>query len=97
MKIDKEMIEHLEELARIDLTPEEEKRLAEQLGRIVEYVEQLQKVDTDGVAPTSLVVREDRPKLRADEPRKGLDRNVVLAQAPDSENGFFRVPKVIER
>ena len=97
MKITQEMIEHLEDLARIELSAEERKLLAEQLGRIVEYCEQVQALDTDNVEPTSAVVYERESKLRADVVKPGLDRDVVLKQAPDAKDGFFRVPKIIER
>ena len=97
MKIDKKMIRHLETLARIDLTDEERTRLSEQLDSIVGYVEQLQEVDTGDIAPTSAVVHQKRSALRPDELRPGLDREVILAQAPDAKGDFFRVPKVVER
>ena len=97
MKIDKKMIEHLEALARIDLTAEEKQRLAEQLDRIVGYIEQLQEVETDDVEATSFVVHSGQVRLRPDEPRKSLDREVILDQAPDAHDGFFRGPRIIER
>jgi aspartyl-tRNA(Asn)/glutamyl-tRNA(Gln) amidotransferase subunit C len=95
--IDKAMIQHLEKLARIELSAEERQRFAEQLPRIVEYCEQLQRLETDEVAPTSAVVHGTKVELRNDEPKPGLDRDPVLAEAPDAKNGFFRVPKIIER
>jgi aspartyl-tRNA(Asn)/glutamyl-tRNA(Gln) amidotransferase subunit C len=97
MKIDLKMIAHLEALAKIELTPEERDVLSGQLDRIVEYCEQIQALDTNGVAPTSAVVHEPRSALREDEVEPGLNRDVVLGEAPDAENGYFRVPKIIER
>ncbi len=97
MKIDEKMIRHLETLARIDLTDEERTRLSEQLDRIIEYVEQLREIDTDDIVPTSAVVHQEQSALRPDELRPGLDREVILGQAPDAKGGFFRVPKVVER
>ena len=97
MGFDKKMLAHLQELARIELTPEEEDRLTEQLASIVRYCEQLQEVNTENIAPTSAVVHEADRKLRPDIPEKGLDRDIVLAQAPDAVDGFFRVPKIVER
>ena len=97
MKIDEKMIRHLEMLARIDLTADERGRLSEQLDRIVGYVEQLQEIDTEGVAPTSAVVHDEHSALRPDEPGPSLDRDKILGQAPDAKDGFFRVPKVVER
>ncbi|MDH3216522.1 MAG: Asp-tRNA(Asn)/Glu-tRNA(Gln) amidotransferase subunit GatC [Candidatus Krumholzibacteria bacterium] len=97
MKIDARTITHLEKLARIELTAQERERLSEQLDRIVGYVEQLQEVDTTDVSPTSAVTHQAHTQLRADEPRKGLERDAILSQAPDAKDGYFRVPKVIER
>jgi aspartyl-tRNA(Asn)/glutamyl-tRNA(Gln) amidotransferase subunit C len=97
MKIDRQMIAHLEALARIELTAEERDELSEQLDRIVEYCERLQAIDTEGVTPTSAVVHEQGIALREDEVKPGLDRDVVLGEAPDADDGYFRVPKIIER
>jgi aspartyl-tRNA(Asn)/glutamyl-tRNA(Gln) amidotransferase subunit C len=97
MKIDEKTIRHLETLARIELTAEERERLAGQLDKIVGYCEELQKVDTEGIEPTSAVVLEGHSALRPDEAKPGLDRDVVLTEAPDPKKPFFRVPKVIER
>lgn len=97
MKITQETIAHLEELARIELSREERKLLAEQLGRIVEYCEQLQSLDTDDVTPTTAVVHENENELRDDVVKPGLDRDIILSQAPDAKDGYFRVPKIIER
>ncbi len=97
MKIDLKTIAHLEALARIELTPEERDVLSEQLGRIVEYCEQIQGLDTDDVAPTSAVVHESGSALREDRVEPGLDRDVVLGEAPNAKDGYFRVPKIIER
>ena len=97
MKIDVKVITHLEELARIELTAQEREQLAAQLDRIVRYVEKLQEVETGDISPTSTVVHRAQTRLRPDEPVRGLDRDDVLDRAPDAKNGYFRVPKVIER
>jgi aspartyl-tRNA(Asn)/glutamyl-tRNA(Gln) amidotransferase subunit C len=97
MKIDRKLIEHLESLARIELTEGEREKLAEQLGRIVAFVETLQSVDTSGVEVTRLVTHSDDEHLREDQSATGLDREAVLDQAPDAVDGFFRVPRVIDR
>jgi len=95
MKIDRDTIRHLERLARIELDADEVARITEQLDRIVTFVEQLQSVDTTGVAPTGLMAHEESARLRADERCEGLARETVLGQAPDASAGFFRVPRVI--
>lgn len=97
MKIDMEVVRHLEKLARIDLSSDEREILIEQLGRIVGYVERLSEADTEEVSPTSAVVHEKEAVLRSDEIRQGLDRDVVLDMAPDAKGVYFRVPRIIER
>ncbi|NIM19072.1 MAG: Asp-tRNA(Asn)/Glu-tRNA(Gln) amidotransferase subunit GatC [Candidatus Latescibacteria bacterium] len=97
MKVDKKLISHLEELARIKLSRESAKKLTSQLDIIIGYVAQLQEVDTTGVAPTSLLPRREVSPLRIDRVVEGLSRGEVLDRAPDAVRGFFRVPKVIDR
>lgn len=97
-KIDRDVIRHLERLARIDLTPDEVGPITEQLNRIVALVERLQAVDVAGVEPTRAMSHGDAGQdLRADEVTPGLDRADVLAEAPDATAEFFRVPRVISR
>jgi aspartyl-tRNA(Asn)/glutamyl-tRNA(Gln) amidotransferase subunit C len=99
-KIDRDVIAHLERLARIHLSPDEVEMITDQLDRIVAMVESLQKVDVDGVAPTLGVSHEtasETEHAREDRVVSGLDRDVVLAQAPDATKEFFRVPRVIGR
>jgi aspartyl-tRNA(Asn)/glutamyl-tRNA(Gln) amidotransferase subunit C len=99
-KITPEVIAHLERLSRIRLAPEEVEAITAQLDRIVVMVESLQAVDVSGVEPTlgmSHGNASDSEHERADEITPGLDRAVVLAQAPDATREFFRVPRVIEK
>lgn len=82
-------------LARLTLTPEEAERFAPQLKKILEYIAQLDELDTRGVEPTSHVVPLAAP-LRADEVRPGLSRDEALSQAPRVAEGAFVVPKFVE-
>lgn len=82
-------------LARIDLTPEEEQRLAPQLGEVLQYVEKLKELDVDGVEPTAHAVPLNNV-LREDEPRESLSQEAALSNAPKSTNGLFVVPKIVE-
>jgi len=95
--MNRELIGHLERLARIDLTDEERRTLTDQLTRIVEFVEKVQSVDTSGVDASPLDGRFDAGRVRDDEPAPGLDRDQALGRAPDAAGGFFRVPPVIDR
>ena len=82
-------------LARIDLTPEEEQRLAPQLGEVLQYVEKLKELDVDGVEPTAHAVPLSNV-LREGEPRESLSQEAALSNAPKSTNGLFVVPKIVE-
>jgi len=88
-----EQVEHIAELARLELTNDEKIRYRGQLSDILEYFQQLQSVNTDDISPmSSLAV--DRSPLRADEPLPGLEREALLKNAPETEKHQFRVPPV---
>lgn len=88
-------VQHVAKLARLAITEEEQKLYLGQLERILEYVSKLKSVNTEGVAPTahpletSNVWRDDAAKPFSDIP-------AVLKNAPESEETFFKVKKVIE-
>lgn len=82
-------------LARLTLTPEEAERFRPQLARILEYVAQIDELDTTGVEPTSHVVPLSAP-LRPDEVHPGLPRDEALSQGPRVAEGAFVVPKFVE-
>jgi aspartyl-tRNA(Asn)/glutamyl-tRNA(Gln) amidotransferase subunit C len=88
-------VEHIADLARLELTDEEKARYREQLSAILDYVAQLRELDTTGIPPTSSVLP-PRSALREDEPRPGLSLEELLRNAPDVEAGQFRVPPVLE-
>lgn len=83
-------------LANLDLDASEIDLFARQLGDILAYADQVQQVDTTGVAPTASVVA-GHPTDRADEIAPSLDRRDALSNAPDAavEAGFFKVPRVL--
>jgi aspartyl-tRNA(Asn)/glutamyl-tRNA(Gln) amidotransferase subunit C len=88
-------VEHIAALARLDLTSEEAARFGEQLSAILDYVAQLQALDTAAIPPTSSVLP-PRSVLRPDEPRPGLALDELLANAPQVAEDQFRVPPVLE-
>jgi len=97
MKIDRNKIEYLERLARIELTADEIDTMTEQLDRIVEFVATLQAADTSGVDAAGLAGCGGETRLREDAAREGLKREAVEKIAPDFSDGFFRVPRVIDK
>ena len=95
MSLDKEAVINIANLARIKVLDENLDHLARELSSIVDWVEQLNSVDTDGVEPLASVVDVTLP-LRTDVVSDGDCRDKVLANAPDVDDGFYAVPKVVE-
>jgi aspartyl-tRNA(Asn)/glutamyl-tRNA(Gln) amidotransferase subunit C len=88
-------VKYVAHLARISLTPDEEKKLAAQLGGILGYIEKLKELDVTGVEPTAHAV----PLVnvtRADEVRTSLSHEDALSNAPAKASGLFIVPKIVE-
>ncbi len=95
MSITREEVLHVAELARLDFSEEEAGRFTGQMAAILEYVEKLSEPELDGVEPTAHV-HDIVNAFRADEVKPSLPNEKALAAAPSSEDGCFRVPKVIE-
>ena len=95
MSIDRGTVRKIAALARLEVEPGEEERFARELLAILSYVEQLQALDLDGIEPTSSVVVGAPPALRPDEERPCDVREEALSQAPDREEDYFRVPRVV--
>ena len=94
MKITKNEVLHVADLARLDLDEESIDRFAVQIGEILEYVDTLNKLDTKGITPTSHAIFLSNA-FREDEQRMHLDTDAALANAPEKEDGGFIVPKVV--
>ena len=88
-------VEHVAKLARLEFNEDEKKRLAEQLGRILDYIDQLNEMDTTDVEPTSHVIPV-KNVVRPDVVKPSLSRDEALANAPSNVGGLFEVPKIVE-
>lgn len=99
MKITRQDVEYVAALAHLELAPEELERMRQQLDAILAYIDKLNELDTASVEPMAQVLAESRPdaSLRADATRAGLARPEALAAAPDADDTYVKVPKVIER
>jgi aspartyl-tRNA(Asn)/glutamyl-tRNA(Gln) amidotransferase subunit C len=91
--ISKKDVEHVANLARIELTEEEKEKFTKQLGDIIKYVDQLNEVDTTNIDPMA------HPYLmtnvmREDEVKYSNTKEELLQNAPEEEDGFFKVPKI---
>ncbi len=88
-------VKYVAHLARLSLSPDEEQKLAAQLGNILGYIEKLKEADVSGVEPTAHAF----PVVnvtRADEVRPSISNEDALRNAPAQANGLFMVPKVVE-
>jgi aspartyl-tRNA(Asn)/glutamyl-tRNA(Gln) amidotransferase subunit C len=95
MAITREEVMHVARLARLALSEAEADRLRDQLGNILEYIRQLDALDTRDVVPTSHAVETGTP-FRDDSAHPFGDKEAILANAPDRMGDFFRVPRIIE-
>lgn len=88
-------VEHVANLARLELSEEEKHKFAEQLTQILQYAEKLNELDTDNVEPMSHAVPHFNV-MRDDEVKPSLDMEQIMLNAPDEEDGQFRVPAILE-
>ncbi len=91
-----EEVEHIANLARLELTGEEKERFRRQLSDILDYAARLQSLDTSGIPPTSSVLPA-RSALRPDVAEPGLERGDLLRNAPQAADDQFRVPPVLDQ
>jgi aspartyl-tRNA(Asn)/glutamyl-tRNA(Gln) amidotransferase subunit C len=99
-KVTVEDVARVAELAHLELAPDETDGMLRDLNAILDYVAELNGLDTSGVAPLAQVSELDNAPaaaLRADRLVPSLDRATVMSQAPETDGAFFKVPKVIDR
>ncbi len=95
MAISRKEVEHVANLARLNLTDEEAELYTKQLDDILEFAQKLNELNTENVPPTSHAF-DLKNVLREDKVRKSIEREEALRNAPDSEDGQFKVPPVME-
>jgi aspartyl-tRNA(Asn)/glutamyl-tRNA(Gln) amidotransferase subunit C len=95
MSLSIEEVEHIAELAHLNLSREEKEHFREQLSAILDYAARLRDLDTSAIPPTSSVLPA-RSVLRSDQPRPGLATEDVFRNAPQQEDGQFKVPPVLD-
>ena len=94
-KLTKEEVKHVAHLARLAITEEEAEKFADQLGKITEFAEQLNELDTTNVEPTSHVLPLVNV-LREDVAKEGLAREKVMLNVKEQEAGQIKVPSIME-
>jgi len=96
MKVDKKLISRLENLALLSFTDDEKQRLEEEFQKLIEMIDKLQEVDTEGVEPM-LHINDHIQKLREDKAGDMLTRKEALKNANSATDEFFTVPRVIKK
>jgi aspartyl-tRNA(Asn)/glutamyl-tRNA(Gln) amidotransferase subunit C len=94
MKITKAEVQHVAKLARLDVRTEEIERFADQIGTVLEYVDTLKEVHTEGVPATSHAITLTNA-FREDVVQGQLNQEAALENAPEKSDGAFVVPKVL--
>jgi aspartyl-tRNA(Asn)/glutamyl-tRNA(Gln) amidotransferase subunit C len=95
MKIDKETLNKIAHLARLEFNEKDAEKMTQDMNNILTFVEKLNEVNTDGVEPLTTMSHEINA-LREDEVKPHLDRDLALMNAPKKDPEYFRVPKVLE-
>ncbi|HMK61677.1 MAG TPA: Asp-tRNA(Asn)/Glu-tRNA(Gln) amidotransferase subunit GatC [Dissulfurispiraceae bacterium] len=95
MKLSLEEVRHIAQLSRLSITDEELELYAPQLSKIIDYVEQLNNLDTSDIEPTSNIIALNNV-MADDVLGMCLPRDEALRNAPDSTEKFYRIPKIIE-
>ena len=94
MSISKETIEHVARLSKLSFNEQEIARLEEQLTDIIDLVETLETVETDGIKPTTNVIH-DINRYREDVAENGTDRDVLMKNVPEHQDGYIKVPAML--
>ena len=95
MRLTSTEVEHIALLSRLEISEAEKERAATELSQILDSFQKLAQLNTDGVAPTQHVLPVENV-LRADEIAPTLSREAALQNAPQSADGMFQVPRVVE-
>lgn len=96
MKIDKELVDKIAHLARLEFQDEQKIKIEEDLNRILSFMESLNEVDTNNVAPL-IYLSDEKNVFRKDEIKQDISHEEALKNAPKKDSDYFRVPKVIEQ
>jgi len=102
MKVTEKDVAYVADLANLELTDQERRRMLKDLNSILDYIDRLNELDTSNVPPMAQVSVEagqpaGKPASRDDIPRPSLPRADAMKNAPETDGDFFKVPKVIEK
>ncbi len=96
MEIDDKLVEKLAKLSKLEIAAEEKTKLKANFGKIIDLVDKLQEINTDGVEPL-IYLTENKNILRKDVVENMVDKVEALKNAPDKDSDYFKVPKVLKK
>lgn len=96
MKIDKEMVDHLAHLSRLEFENEAKEEIINDLNRILSFVEKLNELDTENIAPL-IYMNDETNVLREDFVVQDITQEEALKDAPKRDSDYFKVPKMVEK
>lgn len=96
MAVDIKTVERLATLAKLEFSDEEKQAFVQDMNRMLDFVKELEKVDTEGVEPL-IYMLEEEAVLRKDDVRQNITQEQALRNAPESDTDFIKVPKVLNQ
>lgn len=96
MNLDKEMVEKLAHLARLEFSENEKEEMLQDMNKMLAFVDKINELDLEGVEPL-IYLTEEGNVLRKDEVKQHVTKDEALKNAPDKDTDYFRVPKVLQR
>ncbi|UQS81826.1 Asp-tRNA(Asn)/Glu-tRNA(Gln) amidotransferase subunit GatC [Bombilactobacillus folatiphilus] len=94
--LDKELVRHVAGLSKLEFNDADLEHFTVQLDEIIQMEDELAKVETQGVPPTTHIARQEST-FRPDEPKEGPGRGTLLENVPEQENGFIKVPSMLKQ
>lgn len=95
MAVDVKTVERIASLAKLEFTADEKTSITGDMNRMLDFVEQLNEVDTEGVEPL-IYMLEEEAVLRKDEVKQSISQKEALLNAPEKDTDFIKVPKVLD-
>ncbi len=96
MIIDDKLLKKIAKLSKLEFGEDEAEKIKNDLNRMLEFIEKLNELDTEGVEPLKYINEGDEPVLRPDVAEEIITQEEALKNAPDKDSDYFKVPKVIK-
>ena len=96
MKVNKELVEKLADLSKLEFSPEEQAHVIDDLSNMLNFIDKLNELDVEGVEPL-IYVNEDTNSLREDIVKMEITKEEALKNAPLADSDYFKVPKVLKK